>query len=192
MQTIIDALTHVPAAAYMALAASLLAALLTLTGVALSNRSSNQRLRIQLEHELAIKDRDLRRDRLEELYLIADSWTTTVLTHYLPYLQVMRGELTYNQALELTIEWGKDNAGNFKKAEMIVDFYFPELRPELNRVFEARDKANLVTATHKKRYKEGDFDGSEFVKPLIGGINNIEKMAVVLMSRIVEKARQAT
>ena len=65
-----------------------------------------------------------------------------LITHYLPYLRVMEGQLTYNQALDITIS--REDSPNFHRMDFLVQVDFPELLPQFNAVLVARDNANEV------------------------------------------------
>jgi hypothetical protein len=106
-----------------------------------------------------------RRERGEELYLLSEAYFNALTTHYLPYLSVMQGELTYNQALDMTIAQ-LNGQQNFLRLEMLVHLYFPALTAALQAVFDTRDRANAILSAHKAAYKQGDIDGYKYVRPL--------------------------
>jgi hypothetical protein len=190
MNALIDVLGQVPATAWAALVAAVVTALITLTGVALTNRSSNQRLRMQLDHELQTKGQDFQRERLEELYLLVEGWVNTLFMYFLPYARVMRGDLTFNQALDITIDVGGKSTVDFKRIEMIIDLYFPELRTDLDRVHAAREAANKIIHKYKKQYETGDTDGRQFLQPFLTAEKQVETEGVALKAKIIQKARE--
>lgn len=121
--------------------------------------------------------------RDEELYLLSEAYFNALTSHYLPYLRVMQGELTYNQALDLTIaQLGGEH--DFQRLEMLVQLYFPALTEALECVFVARDRANAILSAHKAKYKQGDPDGYEYVRPL-------QKALTALVGTCKEFKRQA-
>lgn len=99
--------------------------------------------------------------------MLLEEWLNALCVHYLPYPYVMRGELTFDQALDQNIESAKDKPLDFKRLEMIVDLYFPGLRTPLDRVHAAREDANKIIEKYKKRYKERSTDGSAFLQPFL-------------------------
>tara|TARA_R110000796_G_C14523336_1_gene431108 strand:- start:31 stop:447 length:417 start_codon:yes stop_codon:yes gene_type:complete len=121
-----ELLRSIPSSAWIAFCTALLTSTLTLIGVGLTNKSNNKRLSIQLEHERKLKREDLVRDRLEELYVESKRYMNAVVTHFLPYRRVMEGELTFNQALDLSID--SRYTHNPERVYLIMDMYFPELR----------------------------------------------------------------
>jgi hypothetical protein len=121
--------------------------------------------------------------------VLASAWTTAVLTHGLPYLRVMQGELTYNQALDMTISDGQRNAVDFKRLEMLVMIYFPELKEAYSSVLRGRDEAAKILSTHKQLYKRGDADGRHFVQPFLSAQTAFENASESLKAAIASLAR---
>ena len=191
MKPLIDLLASVPAAAYTAGGASLLRAFIALVGVWITNRSSNQRLRLQLQHELAVKRDDARLAHLEELYLLVEKWTKMSFSHDLPYIQVMKGEITYNDALDSAINIGAEMRAekiDYDRIAMIINIYLPELRSALSELTAGRDQAARILSAHKRKYKTGAFDGEEFVKPLLGAHHQIDEKAKALKEQLFHLA----
>lgn len=78
-----------------------------LLGVWSINHSSIQRLVIQLQHERDLKEHENRRLRHEELYVESRKYLDAMISHFLSYRMVIKGELTFNQALDMTIQQGQ-------------------------------------------------------------------------------------
>lgn len=76
----------------------------TLLGVWFANRSSIKQLTVKLQHESERGGRESLRTRLEELYSLVGRWAGEAVIHHVTYRKVMEGELTYNQALDLTLK----------------------------------------------------------------------------------------
>lgn len=189
MHTFVELLGRVPPPAWV-LCGALVTALVAFVGVALTNRSNTARLQLQLAHEIKSQDRALRRDRCEELYVLVDRWSTLLVSDKLPYMKVMRGELTYNQALDMTIVAGdKENVPQVQRIRAIVEIYFPELVPDLSALFEARDSAAHIESTYRAQYKTGHVDGSTFLAPMGSALELIHDRAEKLQVRIAEAAR---
>lgn len=157
---------EIPLSALTALAAAIITATITLIGVWLNNRSNTYRLKLQLEDNRLTKRDEILRDRLEELYLLSEKWVNALSTNYFPYFSVMKGEMSYNQALDMTIEQCKNNTYDFNKINMLIDLYFHDIKRHYDEVCEARSKANLILDEHKKEYKSGNADGRSYLKPL--------------------------
>jgi len=130
----------------------------------LTNCASNQRLKLQLEHEQNVKREALVRDRLEELYVISKKYLNTLCSYYFPYRQVMKGELSFNQALDITIEGGEKRDYDPNRVTMLIHMYFPEVQPSFDEIMQVREKLNDIIDGYKWQYKNGDTDGTEWLK----------------------------
>jgi hypothetical protein len=140
---------HLPS--ILAWGGALLTGLFAVLGVWISNRSSIKQLKLRLQHERDRDARDALRQRVEELYTLISTWSNELVTHYLPYLRVMDGELTYNQALDITIKRGApvDSMRMFTLAEL----YFPSTQGRLAALMFTRDKAAQIQNDFKEIYK---------------------------------------
>ena len=116
---IVETLKDISATVYSAI----LGAMIALISVYLTNRSTTQRLRLQFELERETRERDFRRDKLEELYLLHEGWLNAFATSNLPFISVMKGEITYNDALDMFIENNKTRTIDFKRLQMLVGLY---------------------------------------------------------------------
>lgn len=156
---------NIPGSVWTAIVTAVFTSFMTLLGVRISNKSNLERLALQLAHEKEVKQEGLLRDRLEELYLSMHKYLNALFSHFLVYSQVMKGELTYNQALDVTIKSG--DKGDFEPARitMIIDMYFPELQESFQELEEIREKLNDILHGHKLEYKaHGPGAGEEWLK----------------------------
>lgn len=178
MQIIIELINNIPSGAWVAFVTAILTSGLTLTGVWLTNNNNNQRLRIQLEHDKKIREEEIIRERLEELYVIANKYLGTLVGHYLPFRMVMYGELTFNQALDINIEMGSKTDYESHRVEMLIELYFPDIKPEFNRMMEIREKLNDLVDSYKQQYKTGNTDGSRWLavfQPLLEQLGKLSE-----------------
>jgi len=163
MKELLELIQIIPSSAWAALVTAILTSTITLAGVWLTNRNNNQRLKIQLEHELKLKEDEIYRDRLEELYVISNKWLGLLVSHYLPFRGAMEGELTFNQALDITIESGSKINYEPHRVTMLIDLYFPQIKSEFDQMMEIREKLNLLVDGYKEQYKRGNFDGTRWL-----------------------------
>lgn len=164
MKELLEILKTIPSSAWSALATAILTSTITLAGVWLTNRNNNIRLRIQLDHELRLRESEIYRDRLEELYVISNKWLGLLISHYLPFRGVMKGELTFNQALDITIESGSKIDYEPHRVTMLINLYFPEIKSEFDQMMEIREKLNRLVDGYKEQYKRGNFDGVRWLE----------------------------
>lgn len=160
---------------------------LTIVGVLLTNRSNTERLKTQLQHEQNVRRQERRRERAEELYVESKKYLDAVVIHYLPYKKVMQGELTFNQALDLTIDNGSKRDFEPHRVTMIIHMYFPNLQKPFNEIMAKRDFLNRIVMGYKEQYKIGDIDGTKWLDPfqatleeLCQAITAFEKLVVSL------------
>ena len=141
---------HLPT--ILAWGGSLVTGIFTLLGVWFANRSSLRQLTAKLQHETDSERREVLRARLEELYSLVGRWAGEVVIHHVTYRKVMDGELTYNQALDITIENKPSIDAN--RMFTLAELYFPSAHDALEELKSLRDKAAAIQTTFKQGYKE--------------------------------------
>jgi len=116
------------------------------------------------------------RSKLEELFISVHDFCTTLRTYGCRYLPVMKQKISYNDALDMEIESGKESwqRDAFRKSTMLVTIYFTDLQPAMDELFCVRSDMNAVLQEHKERYKAGDTDGTPFIEPLMKQIAKLE------------------
>ncbi len=158
------ALQSAPPEAWFALFGTIVGALIAVFGAWLTNRSSARILRLQLQHTSDEKARDTARLRREDLYIECRQYFGDVVSYFLPYRAVMEGRLTFNQALDMTIKRDSPRERDPHHVFMLVDFYFPEFKEELQEIVGTRDRLNKIVHGFKQQYRNGDTDGTEWLK----------------------------
>lgn len=165
MTEFINLLKSVPSVVWTGIVGTFIGSSLTIIGVVLTNRSNTERLKTQLQHEQNVRRQELKRERAEELYVESKKYLNAVGIHYLPYKKVMNGELTFNQALDLTIDNGSKRDFEPHRVTMIIDMYFPNLQKPFNEIMAKRDFLNRIVTGYKVQYKTGDTDGTKWLEP---------------------------
>ena len=100
--------------------------------------------------------------RHEELYIESRKYLNVIGGYFLPYRMVMKGELTFNQALDISIKQSSDHQPH--RVTMLIDLYFPELKKEFIEVMAIRDRLNELVNGYKEQYKTGNHDGSKWLE----------------------------
>ncbi|MCK9425782.1 MAG: hypothetical protein M0Q21_07075 [Ignavibacteriaceae bacterium] len=157
----------------------------TLLAVYFTNQANYKKLLLQTELDKEFKTKEIIREKLEELYLLTDIWLNTNVTHWMPYLSVMMGELTYNQALDLTIQQSEKNKHEFYRIKMIIDLYFPAIRKQYDEVLKVQSSINKILYDHKRDYKNGDIDGLKYAEPFLNEQKTFVKKSEILMQGII-------
>jgi hypothetical protein len=181
-------LKGIPATVYT----TVLGAAIALVTIYLTDRSNTRRLKLQFDLERESKEKEFIRDKLEELYLLHEAWLNALATSYLPILNVMKGEITYNQALDMFVENNKDRQVDFKRLQMLIDLYFPAIKPAFEKLSAARDRTNEIQRAHKREYKRGNTDGSAYVVPFIEAQKELVRESSVLKEEIIAYSNQQT
>jgi len=140
--------------AWVGLSGVLFGSLLTTFGVWLTNNANAKRQMQQLAHEERLSSQKIKKERLEELYILVCHWGNLFFSQYMSLQLVMDGHTTYNDYLE---DIGTKDLGgfDFSRIEMIIDIYGTQLGPAYEEVKAARSIINEVNAAHKFAYKRG-------------------------------------
>lgn len=136
---------------FAAVGAAAVTALSTVMGVRLANQAAERQLKLRLQHQDEKDHKEALRSRLEELYQLVDVWAGKLVVHHATYRRVMEGKLTYNQALDVTIDSESfDSARLFTLAEL----YFSESHLLLEKIKSLRNELSEIQHEYKERYRE--------------------------------------
>ena len=103
----------------------------------------------------------------------------------------MRGEITYNDANDLIIKNHDKGDKSHDVAQMLVNIYFPQLRPHLSKTLQRRDRINQIRSEFKKSYERQE-NCAHYAKPFwdeLLGIDSDEKSMTETIFQISEKYR---
>ena len=112
-------------------------------------------MKAQHDHEINLRDKEIMRERAEELYLNVKSFGLHIFTNNLPYYKVMTGDITFNQALDIFKESNKTLGYDLSRIHMISDVYFPEIALELKELVEFNGQVHDIVESFKAKYKKG-------------------------------------
>lgn len=141
---------HLPS--ILAWGGSVVTGIFTLLGVWLANRSSLKQLTVKLAHEADREHKEAIRSCLEELYTSIEGWAGHLVIHHITYRKVMEGDLTYNQALDVTLK--SEKTLDAKRIFTLADLYFPTAQKALQELKELRDQAAAIQGSFKEAYKQ--------------------------------------
>jgi hypothetical protein len=136
-------------------------------------------------------EREFRRKKLEELYFAVHSYCNTLFSANMIWPQVMRGEVTYNEANDFIIKNHDKEDKSHDMTQMLINIYFPELRQHLQAIMQRRDQINQIRSEFKKSYERRE-NCDRYIKPFLaelGGIDLDEKSIMHALFRISEKYR---
>ena len=132
-------------------------------------------------------ERELRRQKLEALYMHTTNYCTTLGIVYLNYVYAMRGKLSLNQVYDMTKDRGTDNERSFDNVRMLVAIYFPEMQPLLDEVLACRDALSKITREFTEDYKTGH-EGTSHIKPLNDALARLSRVEGEFKDAIVKRA----
>lgn len=171
--------------------AALITGSITLAGVWLTNYHNREQLKLQLETNRDNEKIIRQIERAEELYVLTDKWVSALGVYSLNVMRVMKGDLTYNQCLDLQIESGNQKEYNFSRIEMIVDIHFKDLKKAYQEILEARAELNEIVFQHKAEYENGETYGEQHMEPCAKAQGNIERAGEDFKNLIAEKTKNA-
>lgn len=146
------------------IAASAVTGVVALLTVHLTNRGNNDRIASQLSHEKQIARAELMREKGEELYELASEWQRNISTQCVAIHAVMRGDLTYNQALDLQNE--AVTRGKHYRIHLLAQAYFPDITGRLSEVEEKVEAVSKLRTYHKAAYQTGEASAAAaFLRP---------------------------
>ncbi len=176
---------------WIGLVGVMLGATIGIIGVFLSNKSSLSRLQLQLMHEKELNQDKVKRERIEELYVILGHWVNDFFVIFFKLSLVMKGDISYNDYLDDITNEDKKHDIDFQRIEMIMNIYVPELKPAYEVVLSNREKINDISAAHKEEYKKGNIDGERFLKPSAAAHLVLEKSVDNLRLELAKVATNA-
>lgn len=182
----LESILNFKSEAWIGVIGVLLGTLLSVFSAWLTNRSSLMQLKVKFKHEEKLSAGKVRKERLEELYILVCHWSNMFFSQYMNLGLVMRGHISYNDYLDMVNS--SENKYDYSRIEMIVDIYGGGVAEAFKAVEIARGVVNDVSARHKSAYKRGE-SGEGFVDPaneaqlLIGDALDAMKRAIAREAR---------
>jgi hypothetical protein len=131
---------------------------------------------------------NVEQSRLEELFILFKKWTLHIDLIYIKHATAMKGDIDYQAMLDMVIEQCNKNSFDFTRIEMLIDLYFPNIKPAYERLIETRTKANRFMLEYGKQYVEGNTDGRKFLAPFLDAQNEFSQEAERVKKLIAEQA----
>lgn len=185
-----DLLQQIPITLQIAFVTAILTATATLSGVYLTNKENTKRLVLQLENEREIKQNELMREKLEELYLLSKKWAANIDIAYLNHTRAMNGDFDFETLLNIEKERNDKNACDFSRLEMLIDLYFPNIKVVYEEVIKARTKANQFMLVYRNNCLEGNTDGKKFVEQFLHAQEKFSEEVKKMIKVIAEQANK--
>jgi hypothetical protein len=131
----------------------------------------------------------LRRTKIEEIYLSSSPWLTYFGGDLLLYLRVCKGDLTYDQLLDMVLKNAAryNDIGELKlKMEMNIRMYEPTLIRYLEDLEVEIKNSNKIRFAIESRWKQTG-QASELFQPLNKQLVQLEAVSDALIAAIVER-----
>lgn len=146
---------------FVGVGAAAVTAISTVAGVRLANQAAERQLKLRLNHQDDRDKKEALRARLEELYQLVDEWAGKIVVHHTTYRKVMDGLITYNQALDVTIQGESFNAA---RLFTLAELYFPSCHDHLEKIKSIRDDMADIQYGYRERYRDHgpSVDGTKF------------------------------
>ncbi|MCP9933381.1 hypothetical protein KBZ08_05585 [Cyanobium sp. Candia 9D4] len=138
----------------------------------LASRASTKQLSLKLRHENERDRLEARRERLEELYSLVTRWAKEMLNFFLPFMSVMKGDLTYNQALDMSAA----NRISLESDRLftLAELYFHSGHDRLLDVRSRADEVSRINSDFKQLYKTGVTESPEHLKQMSDALTRFD------------------
>ena len=150
----------------------------TVIGILIQGRQSMKVTKMNFDHEDRVSTETRRRKNLEELLVALKQWVEALTIEDMNYRKVMDGVLTYDQALDLTIQNGGSIRYDHNRIETLIALYFPRLEDTFRKVRAVQDQIMDVREDFRNRYAQGttrSLDHSQEVRKLMSELNTVFK-----------------
>jgi hypothetical protein len=119
-----------------------------------NNKSNDARMERQIAADQVRERSRVRRERLEELHVLAGDWLMSLDKYTMLGLRLVSGNLAYRDYLNMQIEEGKSTRFQFTRLKMLLDVYStPAVAEAYRAVDQARASYNKEFYTIERRFK---------------------------------------
>jgi hypothetical protein len=139
---------------------AVITAAVTLISVYLTNLGHSKREHEQFKRNEKQGKNELRRVKLEELYVLFANWESDVSTLYMTFVPVILGTMAEKDAWNITQKTKLSEDGSYQRISMIIHMYFPQLIDGLSEVLKSRDKVSSFLGENRPK----DRSTNEFLK----------------------------
>jgi len=131
------------------------------------------------------KEIELKREKVEELYILLESWANLFFSQKNHLTLVMQEHISFNDYLDYIIEGGDKNKQDFKRIDMLINIYFKELSVHHKKIIEQMGVVNDIQFQYKQNYQNGNINGEEYIEPLLSETLKVTKLVDKLKENIV-------
>ncbi|WP_417499658.1 hypothetical protein [Methylophaga sp.] len=124
----------------VALASALIAAVVTLLSVYLTNINNRKNEEAKYARSQEFEREIFKRQKLEELYLLFSKWDTDLVAIGYFYIRAMNGAMSEEDALVSGSKNQISEKDYLQRITMMIDLYFSELKNDFDTVLDSREK----------------------------------------------------
>ena len=176
-------LSSISSNAWTAIVTAMLTSSLTFMGISFTNRHTLKRLKLQHDHEVKLRDKDIMRERAEELYVNIKSHTRYIFISNMPYYKVMTGKISYEQAEKIANDLDKTEY-DLSRIHMISDVYFPEIAAELTALIEFNGEIYNIRQKFLAGYTNGKRQDNDLALKYLNATEQLTKKIRALENNI--------
>ena len=135
------------------------------------------------------KEKQLRQEKLEELFICISQWIKSFGIFSLNYRGAMQGKLSLKEVYELMSKIaGSNEKDNLEKIEMIIGIYFPNLQSNYDELMSCRAYTNKVITKFESKAEISGIAEGEFVKELDAELQKLDKVELDFKAAIFREA----
>ena len=130
------------------------------------------------------------RRKTEELYLAVEGFDRSLSTYFLAAYPLVKGEISWNDFHDLSIKNDdRRDAEASLQVLMLIDIYFPDIKPIFDKYLEQRDTLGRILSEHKRAYKAGTVS-REFFEPFHRAMLDLASRSKELKHAALAEARK--
>lgn len=99
-------------------------------------------------------ERDFRRQKLEQLFLAFDAFRSILFAYQMQLLVAIAGQLDPKATIHTAADNMPKESNDYQMTVMLINVYFPELRPRFEDFMKTRDQLNTVWIKYIEHQKE--------------------------------------
>lgn len=168
---------------------TVLTAAVTLLAVHLTNRENRNQKDQQLKHEKDISRQEAYREEIESTYDAAYRWFDEIEEIFKKYKDHLKMSLSPEQAHEAICLCPQDQSVYYLRLKMMIDFYFPVLDSDFDRVNEIILKANEWIRIYTYKPARTIDDDNDILGRWTALLSEYKKAKSVFIKAVVREAR---
>jgi hypothetical protein len=191
VESLIECLSLIPAPAWSAIVTAILTSSVAYIGISYTNKENTKRMHSQHEHERQLRRDEVTREKAEELYVSVKKFCNAMVSDHFAYVRVMKGEFSYNDALDLTLSSAETNGYDAQRIHMIVDIYFSNISKDLADLVEFNGTVLDIRENFKHEYNNGMQVNNEMAKVYSTKIQSLSSEALKFENTVLSTIKNA-